>query len=78
MKIPNFKILSFEQYLNIKKRFVKRSLNYLKETSEKKLIAEGFADKREIKDMIIFQKKELSRIFAMLKYQKLNLNGRIK
>ncbi len=66
MKMPNLQKLSFEQYLNIKKSFVKNAIYYLKNTSKRELEM----TEEEIKEMLKFQRKELSDVNLMLKYQK--------
>ncbi len=65
--------LTFTQFLNIKMRFLHKSIYYLENHSIKYLIAEGFTDKREIKDTISFQKKDLMNTRLMIKFDKLEV-----
>jgi len=70
--------LTFTQFLNMKIRFLHRSIYYLENHSIKYLIAEGFSDKREIKDTIKFQKNDLMNTRLMIKFNKLDVTKELK
>jgi len=78
MTIHNLNIVTFEQYLNIKKGFVQRSIKHLESTSIKKLLAEGFSDEQEIRDTIKYQKNERKNVNRMLKFQKFANEGKVE
>lgn len=71
MKLPNIKTLNFEQYLNFKRGFVKRRISDLLNTPLKELMELGFENKKEINKMIKFQRKSLTEVNLMLRYQKI-------
>ena len=68
MKMPKVECLSFNQYLNIKKGFLKNAIKNLEETKEKESnLSDEFAEATE---MLQYQKKELKQVDSMLRYEK--------
>lgn len=73
MKIPKIGSVSFNQYLNIKRHFLKRAIRGLEEIKKRHNKLDD--DYIEAHEMLKFQKKELKDVDCMLRYEKLSIHS---
>jgi len=61
--------ISFRQYLNIKLFYLNRAIKFLKYTPLDKLRENGFENKREARDMLVWQLQERKNVKKMIGYE---------